>query len=654
MSKSKEQCMVIISERLSGIDKHEKNIYLNSLKESIKDITGSEYGLLWLYDVKTRLLKVEDKEFKMQTSILSIVRDSKKGLYENYVKSHKLYNNKIDNPLNINIKSVLIVPILNKETKTVIGFISAINSMDNLSDFQRYDLRSLSLLEIEAQNLIKCIMEKKVIPKEEVKKEKKSNNSIVEAIQAKTKKIANNKKILKKEKKVTKIEVPKKETLKKEVPKKNAPKRKTKLDLELELKEQAEKIKKLEGLLVKEEKKATEVQYEIVPVEVLSNEEVSSELPIDNYLKLKTILDYLTKEVTYLDKESNSIYLFLEIIRNSLHNEAKLAYVEEKFINSGFLNDLVDNFYTKEQMNVTIETFKLYSSIISVASLYSHYFTQKNILFNIFIDPMIPSTLESDVTLIQSLLTHLLNNANCLVKEHGVIELFVLFSEESKSLEIEIKVIQAGDVKPFRNFFKNKAPSNSMTSDDAGLGLSVSSNILNILGGKLKLATTGINENSFITVIPVELTEIVSKKDFRHKRPTKIGILTNDENAYAYNNLRRYLEGFGIDESNIITLNSPKKIRNMKISHFICFENMLTDKIDLSTFSDITVLKYVDKPLSISINNKKVVANEVYLNSYYGMQLQKILFPDLAVEEMEENTLLIEDSFLSKIRKRFK
>jgi hypothetical protein len=52
MSKSKEQCMVIISERLSGTNKDKNNIYLNNLEESIKEITGAEHALLWLYDAK--------------------------------------------------------------------------------------------------------------------------------------------------------------------------------------------------------------------------------------------------------------------------------------------------------------------------------------------------------------------------------------------------------------------------------------------------------------------------------------------------------------------------------------------------------------------------------------------------------------------------
>ena len=368
---------------------------------------------------------------------------------------------------------------------------------------------------------------------------------------------------------------------------------------------------------------------------------------------MKTILDFLTKEVTYLDKDSNSIFLFLEIIRNSLHDEMKLAYVEEKLIHSSFLSNLVDNLYTKTEMKVKIEPFKFYSSMVSIANLYSHYFTQKNILFNVFIDPMIPSSLQSDITLIQSLMTHLLNNANSLVKEHGVIELYILFLEKEKNLEIELKVIQPEEIKQFRDFFKAKTGTNSITSGDTGLGLSVSSNLLNILEGKLKLTTTGANENSFIALIPVELTEVVAKKDFRHKRPTKIGILMNDENAYAYNNLRRYLEGFGIDESNIVTVSSYKKLRNIKIAHFICFENMLNDKINLNDFSDITILKYSDTPLSITYSNK-VIVHEIYLNAYYGMQLQKILFPDTPVENMEENTILMEDSFLSKVSKRFK
>lgn len=607
MSKTKEQCMNIISDKLSNIKKYEEHIYLNKLKESIKEITNSEYGLLWFYDVENKLVSVEKEKFEIEKSILNTVLTSKKGLYENHIKSHKFYNPKIDNPLNINIKSVLILPILDKE-KNVLGFISAVNSKDSLAGFRRYDLRLLSLLNNKAEEIMYFHIEKE-------RQKIKDNGNVVKDIS--------------------------------KVKKSGASKRKTKADLELELKEQEKKIKALESLLLKKE------EYEIVPVEVVDKEEaLLIETKIDNHTKIEIILDFLTKEMSYLNKEAPSIYFFLEIIRNSLHNKETLSYLEEKLMSLNLRNTLVDNFYTEKEISVIIKEFKLYAAVISVANLYSHYFTQNKILFNIFIDPTISSSLESDITLIQSLMIHLLNNINSLVKENGVVELLILFSEDQQSLAIEMNAIQPKEQKQFSSFFHNKSVSNSVVSGDIGLGLSVSSNLLKILGGKLKLTTKGENEHSFIALIPVGFTELVSKTSFKHKRPTKIAVLMNSENSYAYNNLYRYLKAFGIDENNIVTVNSYKKLANMKIVHFFCFENMLTDKMSLDGFKDITILKYSDQPLSIEKPN--IIINELYLNAYYGMELQKILFPDLAIEEIEENTLLREETFLERVSKRFK
>jgi len=641
MSKTKEQCMIIISERLSDIEHYEENIYLNNLKETIKEITDSEYGLLWFYDIENNLVHVEEKTFPLQRSILNTILTSKEGLYENHVKSHKFYNSKIDNPLNINIKSLLILPILDK-AKNVLGFISAVNSKSDLGGFGRYDLRLLSLLNNKAQQLIEYGDKKQPL------KIKNNDKHVTDSPSKSNETSTVNSSVAQTETKVKKSQMPKRIQ--------RPSKRKTKADLELALKEQEKKIKELASLLLEKETKISElekrVEYQqLVPVEVVEDEVLLVETEINNHTKIKIILDFLTKEVNYLNKESQSIYLFLEMIKSVLYNKETLAHFEEKLFYSQVMNSLVEDFYTKEQVKVTMKEFKLYTVLVAVANLYSDYFREQNILFNIFIDPSVPSSVASESDLIQSVMTHLLNNVNALVKENGVVELLIFFSEVNNSLEIEIKLIQPEAPKPFKTFFKSKEVSNNVTTGDIGLGLSVSSNLLKILGGKLKLTNKGENEHSFIALIPVEFTDLVSHARFKHKRPTKIGILMNSENSYAYENVYRYLKAFGIDENNIVAVNNYKKLRNIKVVHFICFENMLTDKMNLDGFTDITVLKYSEQPLSIKRSNS--VIHELYLNAYYGMELQKILFPDLPIEEIEGNTLLKEDSFLSRVTKKF-
>jgi signal transduction histidine kinase len=640
MSKSKEQCMVIISERLSDINKDKNNVYLNNLKESIKEITGSEHGLLWLYDAKNKLLKMEDKEFSMQKSILRTVLISKKSLYDNHLKSHKFYNNKIDNPLNINIKSALIVPILGKETQSVIGFILAINSITHSSDFQRYDLRSLSLLEMEAENLIKCINEKKIVLKEELKKNIKSNENIVKDILLKTKKISDTKQIIK--------------SVEKEVIKpinKSVAKRKTKSDLESDLKSQEKKFKELEKLFKLKDEELKDIQKKEARTEMVVVEEyVDVVTPVQNINELKNIFDFLTNEVTYLSNDTHAIYTFLEVIKNSLYDKNQLKFIDERLQNSQLINNFSDSLYNKDEMPIINKEFQSFQSFYSVTNLYSKAFSEENITFNIFIDPRLPTKMISDIEKIKSIMVHLINNVKGLIDTNGVAELLIRYIEEKSAIEMIVKGIQPEKEKKVSNFFKSNVTSNSLTSKSSGLGLSVSSNLINMLGAKLKLTTEGKNEHSFRALIPVSTVNVVeSQKDFKNKKPLKIGILVNEENEYAYVNLRRYLDAFSIDKSNIAIFNSYKKMSNLKISHFICFENMLTDAIDMNKFPSITILKYSDSLLSNDYKN-----NELYINSYYGMALQKILFPDVLAEDLTGKTLLVKDTFFTKMASKFK
>jgi len=260
----------------------------------------------------------------------------------------------------------------------------------------------------------------------------------------------------------------------------------------------------------------------------------------------------------------------------------------------------------------------------------------------------------SDVEKIKSVMVHLINNIKGLVSINGVADVTIIYVEEESAIEMIVKGIQAEEEKKISDFFKSNVISNCLTCNSSGLGLSIASNLINILGAKLKLTTEGDNKHSFTALIPIETVNIVeSQKDFKNKRPFKIGILVNEENKYAYVNLRRYLNAFSIDKSNIVISNNYQKMNNLKLSHFICFENMLSDKIDMQKFPSIIILKHSDSLLPNTYANK-VEVNELYINSYYGMALQKILFPNLPAEDLGGNTLLVEDTFFRKISRKFK
>jgi len=616
MSKSKEECINIINKEFDGLkSKQESETLFLALEKSIKNISNSEFSLVWLIDDGTNTIntryKNRDLSLGLEASILETVFLSQKAFFDNYAVSHQKYNQKIDNILNIKIKSMLVVPILDKREGKIIACISAFNSVHHKGEFKRYDVRSLGLLERYVFDLIKTLNHEPMVtierevpftPKEKKESLFETENTVPRVV------------------------------------------RKTKVELEAELKIQKEKIRVLESeLLLKTEaleSKEKEIQeYSLTVVEDEKKVVVKSDV--------STILDFLTNEVQYLANEEHKIYLFLEIIKNSLHNKEQLVFLNSELEKTQLIEQLATKLYTREKMPVVSEQFNIYQLINDITMLYSRTLADKNITLNVFLNPSIPNFLYSDRYKIKSLMVHLINNVFNFTNEGGAIEVNVNFSDTTELLSIDIKGIKNYQSKEMKSFFKHQQSSHSLISSDKGLGLSVSSNLINILGGKLKLSTVGENEHLFTVLLPIKKSKEEKRVEFLHPKVMKIAILMTEENRYSVQNLVRYLISMGIDEKFILSFKSPKKMSNIKFSHLFCFENMFSSELQFKNFSSVIVLKYSQNSLNLGKNQKNRV-HSLSINSYYGLKLQKILFPTMQRAELRENTLLGEDSFLNK------
>ena len=638
MSKSKEQCINIINQKFRNF-KNEKdlNSRLLALEETIINISDSEYASIWLFDSSTNKIKNFSKNetinLSSEDSILQTVLLSKRGFFDNYIVSHKKYNQKVDNPLNIKIKSMIIVPILDKSKGTVVAFISAFNSVHHTEELKRYDIRSLKLLENYIFDVVKLIGNEKTLL---------IKSSLEDKLKILKKSVPKKETVIKKIKKKEEVSVTKKNVIIK--PSKQV-KRKTKIELEEEIRLQKEKIIELENQL----------ELNAKALEKREKEKKKSELTLFNPMleeyvpertELDSILDFLTNEVTYLADEDHKIYLFLEIIKNSLHNKDQLHFLNHELEKSQFIEKLANDLYVREKMPIVLTEFNIYQLINDISNLYSKTLTAKNMTLNIFINPQVPSSLISDSPKIKSLIIHLMNNVFNFSNEGGAIELDIEYSGVTKLLTFEIKGLRHNEAKKIKNFFNYQEISHSLTSSDNGLGLSVSSNLINIMGGKLKLTTIGKNEHSFTALIPVAQKVEEEAKKFFHKKVIKVAILMDEENSHAVQNLVKQLLSIGIDEKFILSFQSSRKMNNIKFSHLFCFENMFTSELHLKNFPSISILKYSQKELNIP--SKDIKVNILHVNSYYGIEIQKIFFPNMPTVEIETNTLLVEDSFLSK------
>ena len=624
MSKSKEQCNLIISKNFEG--KEDSQSLLMAIEQSIKEICTAEFTLMWQYNKATNTLKILNKNYlstlKIGDSLMKQVLLKRQGFFDNHVASHRNFSEILDNPLKIKIKSLLITPILDKD-KSIIGMFTAYNSFSHGEKFQRYDLRCLSLLNGFALKVFNT--------------ENFSKSST-----------------LKSEKEIT----PPTATKPKLVKRTSSSIRTKRAELEEALREEKRKVEELEQKLQQEQKQVEELKKKLLEkTEALNALETESRvyevelveepsiLDSSQASNTQIIFDFLTKEVTYFANEEHMIYLFLEIIRNSLHHKKQLHFINEKLNHTGLISNLVNELCVQEKLVVHQEEFNPTHAIAHVAHLYLPVLSNRGVTFNIFIDPQLPLLVLSDVDRIKSIIIHLMNNIAGLVSQNGLVELYVKFSRVMNSLEIDIKGIKEQEKS---GFFSTAKFNHSVVTSETGLGLSISSNLANLLGGKLKLQTIGLDEHSFVVELPIEIIKD-NNIVFYPKHPIKIAILADEENEQSLKLLEEYLWSFGINKTNVVVVKNVKKIKNINFSHLFCFENRFTQKLNLENFDSVTLLKHLDKEIS----EKKMMnleVNEITLNSYYGLELQKILFPHLEVEPIREGTLVKKDTFFDKLK----
>ncbi len=632
MSKSKEQCKTIISKNFSG--KEDSESLLSAIEQSIKEICSAEFTLLWQYNQESNTLKILNQKqlsiLKVNDSLMKQVLLKKQGFFDNHVASHRDFNEILDNPLNIKIKSILITPILDK-TQNVVGIFTAYNSFSHNEIFQRYDLRSLSLLNSLALKLFNMNHTPKVAKKKVALSNKKETVSSLKSLKQKVVKSTDNISRIKKSE-LEKLLLNEREKIK---------------ELEKQLKEEHNKIELLEKELLEKDEllRSINSNSKIYEAEVV---EEASCLESSKKSDTQIIFDFLTKEITYFANEEHMIYLFLEIIHNSLHNKEQLHFINEKLNKTGLISSLVNELCVQEKLIINREEFNPAHSIAHVAHLYIPILSSRSITFNIFIEPQIPLLIKADIHRIKSIIIHLMNNISGLVSQNGVVEIYVHFSRVINNLVIDIKGIKEQEKS---RFFSTAKFNHSVVTSETGLGLSISSNLANLLGGKLKLTTIGRDAHSFMVELPVE-----NIKDnnivFYPKHPIKIAILTQEENKNSLKLLEYYLSSFNISAENIIITRNYKKIKNIRFSHLFCFENMLTSKLELEGFTSVTILKYTDEDISKKYEIKRPI-NEILLNSYYGLELQKILFPHIEVDNIIEGTLVKKDTFFSKLKRLY-
>jgi len=605
------------------------NEYVKRVELLAQEMINAEFALVWVYTKESNVLSTVNgvcNDITLNSSIMKGVFDTKKAFYTNHIVSHKSYNSAIDNPLSLSLKSMMVLPILDKEDINCIGFITAFNSTKSSHLFKRYDIKILeALLPYGRISLNKALY----LPEE---------NSLKKMVTVEDS--ANSEK---------EVRLMKEELLKKE----------------LEIQELKEQIENME--LFQELDMVSQEEADFSVKELLTSTTEKKVLPVSKYEieifkdsqaklheQISNDINFMLNELTYLSQDEYNIYHFLELIKNSLHDKSQLQYIEKVLKNKDFLYGLTSDYYKSRKIRVVCKEINVMYLFEDIVNLYSLNMSNSNLTFNIFINPHMPKYLLLDKDLIQSIVVPLINNIYAFTNEMGAIEILINYDYTLEVLRCKIHGISEKKLTMnIRKIFKKEELENTLGINRVGLGLSISTNLIKLLKGTLEINKSERDGESFSFSIPAEnflANELMDS--LTHLESLKIGILMDERNKYASINLLRYLEAFGIAESKIFFFSDHKEYQNISLTHLFCFDNMLHKEMELDGISSFTILKY-DLYKNYKEYLERDSINELYLNFHYGRKLKKLLFPHIIDEDAGYKTLIIEEKLSSRFKNNF-
>jgi signal transduction histidine kinase/DNA-binding response OmpR family regulator len=305
----------------------------------------------------------------------------------------------------------------------------------------------------------------------------------------------------------------------------------------------------------------------------------------------------------------NGIVGFTEILRSTELTDEQdefLAIIDKSSENLlSIINNILD--LSKIESNkIEIENivFSAEEEFESAVETYAVAATEKNIDLNFYMDPNIPSKLKGDPTKIKEIIINLLSNAIKFTSYGGEVNLEIT-KEQNGSSENRIKfLIQDNGIgmtkdQQSRIFdaFSQADVSVTRKYGGTGLGLTISRQFVELMGGTLELDSAKDHGTAFYFSLPLE--EIISSEiDYAHAfNHLTIGKYEQDIPTKLDNYLEEYMKYFGPSVKYFESIGELKELDN----HNVC-KNYWID-LDKAKQNILDAVGHMDKSKLIVLAN---------------------------------------------------
>ena len=314
----------------------------------------------------------------------------------------------------------------------------------------------------------------------------------------------------------------------------------------------------------------------------------------------------------------NGIIGFAELLKGTKLDDEQKEYVEIIEKSSDNLLDIINNILDLSKLesnrveleHVIFDTAKEFDSAVDTFAVIA---SDKNIELNYFLDPQISPKLKGDPTKLKEILTNLLNNAIKFTESGGEIDVEINKSFKVKNdnkvwIEFIVRDTGIGMSKEqleriFQPFTQGDSSINRKYGG-TGLGLTITKQYIELLGGELKVESELGVGSTFSFTLPIE--EIESNIDYKD-RFKELNILLykeKDQDNRLAQYISRYFDYFGVNYENF---SNNLELKTLLDKYSNKNKNILID-IDIDYNQMLEIIPIINKDELVIIS--KVTNNE--------------------------------------------
>jgi signal transduction histidine kinase/CheY-like chemotaxis protein len=354
----------------------------------------------------------------------------------------------------------------------------------------------------------------------------------------------------------------------------------------------------------------------------------------------------------------NGIIGFAELLKGTNLNDEQREYVQIIEKSSDNLLDIINNILDLSKLesnrveleHVIFDTAKEFDSAVDTFAVIA---SDKNIELNYFLDPEISPKLKGDPTKLKEILTNLLNNAIKFTESGGEIDIEIKKSfkvQNDNRVWIEFIVNDSGIgmskqqlERIFQPFMQGDSSINRKYGG-TGLGLTITKQYIELLGGELKVESKENVGSTFYFTLPIEEIESATT-EYKDKFSDLTMLIYQDAKESKLSNfITKYLKYYGVKYETFngaVTLNklldqySGKGKKAVLLDIDIDYDKLL-DILPIINNDELIVTTKVtnnDSLNNFSLPNERVLFKPIGFNKFLSTLKYLIKFEEAPEEE---------------------